>query len=371
MFQHLLEPLIPTLRQVAAALIILLASGGSHAALFARTADNLQREAEAAHADGKQLAIVLTLPDCPGCLEMERTVYRDRRTEKLIAGRFRTVRLDLSLATPIIDAMGRTTMVENFARRLRAVATPSFLFFAGDGSFLYRYTGTLDQTGLRDLADYVARAKFEEFPFAPRDAARGNSAADKDGALHASPPAGNLPLYPEFALAASDGRERRLADFRGQVVALSVGYTQCPDVCPTTLIELKAAVEGLPPTLRRQVQVLFATVDPDRDGLAMLKEYVAAFSPTSGRPVLGLRGSAEATARLISQLQLVAEKRPSGSAGYTVDHTAGVFLFDANGRLRGLAPFGQSVTALRSDLAHLLAERSGGPAVAPRLVRAN
>jgi thioredoxin-related protein len=92
MLRRLLEPLIPTLRQVAAALFILLASGGSQAALFARTADNLQREAEAAHADGKQLAIVLTLPDCPGCLEMERTVYRDRRTEKLIAGRFRTVR---------------------------------------------------------------------------------------------------------------------------------------------------------------------------------------------------------------------------------------------------------------------------------------
>jgi hypothetical protein len=65
MFHHLLEPLIPTLRQVAAALIILLASGGSQAALFARTADNLQREAEAAHADGKQLAIVLTLRIAP------------------------------------------------------------------------------------------------------------------------------------------------------------------------------------------------------------------------------------------------------------------------------------------------------------------
>jgi cytochrome oxidase Cu insertion factor (SCO1/SenC/PrrC family) len=138
---------------------------------------------------------------------------------------------------------------------------------------------------------------------------------DKDGALHASPPAGNLPLYPEFALAASDGRDRRLADFRGLVVALSVGYTQCPDVCPTTLSELKAAVEGLSPAQRRRVQVLFATLDPDRDGLAMLKEYAAAFSPASGRPVLGLRGSTRATAALISQLQLVAERQPSGGAG--------------------------------------------------------
>lgn len=302
---------------------------------------------------------------------MERTAYRDRRTEKLIEGRFRTVRLDLSRSAPIIDVLGRATTAADLAKRLRAVATPSFVFYAGDGSFLYRYTGTLDQTGLRNLADYVVRAKFEDFPFAPRDAARGNSSARQDRALHASPPAGSLPLYPEFALAASDGRQRRLADFRGQVVALSVGYTQCPDVCPTTLIELKAAVEGLPLTQRRQVQVLFATLDPDRDGLAMLKEYVAAFSPASGRPVLGLRGSAEATARLINQLQLVAEKKPSGSAGYTVDHTAGVFLFDANGRLRGLAPFGQSVAELRSDLAQLLADGSGGPVVAQRVARAN
>ncbi|MBK8579798.1 MAG: SCO family protein [Candidatus Accumulibacter sp.] len=88
-------------------------------------------------------------------------------------------------------------------------------------------------------------------------------------------------------MSASDGRERRLADFRGQVVALSVGYTQCPDVCPTTLLVLKGAVEALPLVQRQRVQVLFATLDPDRDGLAMLKEYVAAFSPAGGRPVLG------------------------------------------------------------------------------------
>ena len=302
---------------------------------------------------------------------MEKTAYRDRRTEKLIEGRFRTVRLDLSRSAPIIDALGRVTTAADLAKRLRAVATPSFVFYAGDGSFLYRYTGTLDQAGLRNLADYVVRAKFEEFPFAPPNAGRGNAADRQDRALHASPPASSLPLYPEFALVASDGRERRLVDFRGQVVALSVGYTQCPDVCPTTLSELKAAVEGLPPTQRRQVQVLFATLDPDRDGLAMLKEYVAAFSPAKGRSVLGLRGSGEATARLINQLQLVAEKKPSGSAGYTVDHTAGVFLFDANGRLRGLAPFGQSVAELRSDLAQLLADGYGGPVVAQRVARAN
>ena len=202
--------------------MFLLVCGGSQAALFARSVDNLQREAEAAHAEGKQLAVVLTLPDCPGCLEMEKTVYPDLQTEKRIERRFRTVRLDLARSAPIIDALGRAATAADLARRLRAVATPSFLFFAGDGSFLYRHTGTLDQAGLRDLAEYVAGAKFEEFPYAPRSAARGNPAARPQGTLHASPPPANLPLYPEFALAASDGRERHLSDFRGQVDRKSV-----------------------------------------------------------------------------------------------------------------------------------------------------
>jgi len=361
--RRFLQPRIPTWRQIAAALGILLASGGSQAALFERALDSLQLEAKAAHAEGKQLALVLTLPDCPGCLEMARTVYRDRRTEKLIGDRFRTVQLDLSRSTPVTDAFGRATTAADLARRLRAVATPSFIFIAGDGSLLYRYTGTLDRNGLRDLADYVVRARFEDVPFVPRDAARGGAAASQDGALHASPPASNLPRYPEFALVGSDGRERSLADFRGLVVALSVGYTQCPDVCPTTLSDLKAAVEGLSPPQRRRVQVLFATLDPGRDDPTVLKEYVAAFSPAKGRPFLGLRGSAEATARLINQLQLVVERNPSASGGYTLDHTAGVFLFDAYGRLRGLAPYGQSRAALRSDLGLLLADaprRLGG-----------
>lgn len=214
---------------VAAGLMGLLAVAGSQAALFERSVDNLQWAAAAAHAEGKQLAVVLTLPDCPGCLEMEKTAYRDRRTEKRIEGRFRTARLDPSRSTPIIDTLGRTTTAADLAKRYRAVATPSFLFFAGDGSFTYRYTGTLDQAGLRDLADYVVQAKFEEFPFAPRKASRGNPADRQDRALHASPPAGILPRYPEFPLTASDGRARRLADFHSQVVALSVGYTPCPD----------------------------------------------------------------------------------------------------------------------------------------------
>ena len=136
------------------------------------------------------------------------------------------------------------------------------------------------------------------------------------------------------ALADQGGQPRRLADFRGRVVILFFGYTSCPDVCPTTLAELKAAVEALPAAQRRQVQVLFVTLDPERDHAALLREYVAAFAPQGGRPFLGLWGGDSATADLIRELQLVAERQPSESMGYTLDHTAGVFLFDKAGVLR-------------------------------------
>ena len=95
-----------------------------------------------------------------------------------------------------------------------------------------------------------------------------------------------------------------------RVVALSVGYTHCPDVCPVTLSELKAAIEALPPSLRPRVQGVFATLDPARDPLPLLRDYLASFNPTGGAPLVGLRGDDADTARLIQQLQLVAERQP-------------------------------------------------------------
>lgn len=336
-------------------LVIGVVAGGAQAALFARPATDLQQEAAAAQAQGHKLAVVLTLPDCAGCREMEKAVFTDGATEKAVGRRFHTVHLDLSRSESIVDAQGAATTPGDLARRLRAVATPSLIFFGGDGTFLYRHTGTLDRAGLRALADHVDKARYERQPFVTP--ARARKAAKT--ALNASLPAATLPQRPDFALAATDGRMRRPADFRGRIVALAVGYTQCPDICPTTLVEMKAAVEGLPAGQRQDVQLLFASLDPERDSLAVLAEYAAAFSPQGGRPVLGLRGDAGATAELIRQLQLVAEKQPSASMGYTLDHTAAVFLLDAGGRLRGVAPYGQGAEALRNDLAALLAEGSG------------
>lgn len=337
----------------------------AHAALFERPSVDLQAEARAAAAEGKQLAVFLTLPDCPGCLEMERTVYRDKAVESGFARKFRSVRLDISETGKITDPAGNGTSPSDFARRLRALATPSFVFFDGRGQVLYRYTGTLDSAGFRQLADYVSRGDYERHPFAPPKRNRADQvaagAAHAGKALFADPPGATLPHHPDFALSATDGRERRPADFRGLAVALAVGYTQCPDVCPTTLAELKAGVEALPATIRPQVQVLFATLDPERDSLTILNEYANAFRPNGGRPILGLRGTAEQTATLIRQLQLVADKQPSASMGYTLDHTAGIFLFDAHGRLLGLSPYGQPLEKLTRDLstvaAHSLAQR--------------
>ena len=104
------------------------------------------------------------------------------------------------------------------------------------------------------------------------------------------------------------------------------------------------------------MQILFVTLDPERDNLALLTEYAEAFRPNGGRPILGLRGDAKQTADFIRQLQLVADKQPSASMGYTLDHTAGIFLFAPDGRLLGLSPYGQPLKDLAADLKTIAAD---------------
>lgn len=336
-------------------------AGTAHAALFSRAANDLHRESQAAHAEGKYLAVLLTLPDCSGCLEMERKVFNDKQTERLFNQHFRTVRIDLSSNAPIIDPAGRSTTATALAERLRIIAAPSFAFFDGaQGTVRYRYTGTLDRSNFRRLASYVSAADYEQQPFNASPRTKQNDERLRQPLRTASlNPA--LPLQPDFKLQGSDGRPHALSDFRGQVVAFHVGYTQCPDICPTTLAELQAVVESLPPARRKRVQVLFATLDPERDALATLGRYVATFRPRQGRPIIALRGSPAATADLIREFALVAEKQPSASLGYSLDHTAGIFLIDANGYLRGLAPHDAPITDLRADLSRLIDEATTKP----------
>jgi protein SCO1/2 len=146
------------------------------------------------------------------------------------------------------------------------------------------------------------------------------------------------------------GKERTLEDFRGKVVALFFGYTQCPDVCPTTLSDLGNAMRLLGPDAER-VQVLFVTVDPKRDTPELLAQYVPAFYPT----FLGLYGDANATAKVAKDFKIYAQERPGATPGtYTVDHSAQTLVFDREGRLRLLLPYGLEAAKIAGDLKVLL-----------------
>lgn len=153
----------------------------------------------------------------------------------------------------------------------------------------------------------------------------------------------------DFALTDHTGKMRTLADFRGKVVVMFFGYIHCPDVCPTTLAELKVAKDQLGEDGRR-LQVLFVTVDPERDTRNLLEIYVPAFDPS----FLGLYGDAAATARVAKEFKVFYQKAPGKTAdSYTVDHTAGSYVFDPQGRLRLFVRPG-NVPNLVADLRTLL-----------------
>lgn len=158
-------------------------------------------------------------------------------------------------------------------------------------------------------------------------------------------------MFPQadFHLTDHNGKPRTLADFRGKVVAVFFGYTHCPDVCPTTLADLAQAMEKLGKDADR-VQVLFITVDPERDKPEMLAQYVTAFHPS----FIALSGNAEATAQAAKGFYVGYEKRPT-SSGYNMDHTVGTFLIDPKGKVRLRAPLGQGSDWLADDIRLLLA----------------
>jgi protein SCO1/2 len=154
----------------------------------------------------------------------------------------------------------------------------------------------------------------------------------------------------DFALSDPAGKPRVLADFRGKVVVLFFGYTQCPDVCPTTLAALADALKQLGTDADR-VQVLFVTVDPGRDTAEILSNYVAAFGPS----FVGLRGDAEAIARTAKEFKILYQKQPGRTPeSYTMDHSAGSFVFDPQGRLRLYVGNGQGADVFAHDIRELL-----------------
>ena len=154
----------------------------------------------------------------------------------------------------------------------------------------------------------------------------------------------------DFELRDPAGKLRHLAEFRGKAVVVFFGYTQCPDVCPTTLASLAETMKALGPDADR-VQVIFITVDPERDSGELLKAYVPAFDPR----FVGLRGDEAQTEAVAKEFRVVYQKVPGTTpATYTVDHSAGLFLFDPQGRLRVYAGHGQGPATLAHDLRELL-----------------
>jgi protein SCO1/2 len=154
----------------------------------------------------------------------------------------------------------------------------------------------------------------------------------------------------EFALTDHNGKARTLADFKGKLVVMFFGYTQCPDVCPTTMVEMANVMKELGPDAD-SVQVLFVTVDPERDTQALLAQYVPAFDPR----FLGLYGDAQATAKVAKEFKLFYAKVEGKTAGsYTMDHTAGSYVFDRNGKIRLFVRHGAGPAPITHDLKLLL-----------------
>jgi len=155
----------------------------------------------------------------------------------------------------------------------------------------------------------------------------------------------------DFSLLDTDGKVRTLADFKGKAVVMFFGYTQCPDVCPTTLTEMQQAM-ALLGKQSDKVQVIFVTVDPERDTAAILKQYVPAFD----KRFMGLRPADDAALEKVTKdFKIYYRKVPGSSPGsYTMDHTAGSYAFDPEGRLRLYIKHAQGPETLAHDLKELL-----------------
>ena len=153
-----------------------------------------------------------------------------------------------------------------------------------------------------------------------------------------------------LSLPDQNGQPRTLADFKGKVVVVFFGYTQCPDVCPTTMVELAQVKKALGKDGER-VQGLFVSIDPERDTPAILKAYMASFDPS----FVALRGSVEQAQAAAKEFKVFFAKVPGKTEGsYTMDHTAGSYVFDPSGKVRLFVRYGAGADALASDIKALM-----------------
>ena len=194
----------------------------------------------------------------------------------------------------------------------------------------------------RSFLSTVAALPLAALPLAAQ--ARGFTAIDLTGAA----------IGPDYLLAYPDGKPATLRDFRGKFVLLFFGFTQCPDVCPTALsraVEIKRLLgaDG------NKLQIVFATIDPERDTGPLLREYMAAFDPT----FIAVRGTDEQTARTAKDFKIMYRKVPSGGS-YTMDHTAITYVFDANGKIRLGLKHDQTAQQCADDLRQLINPKKPG-----------
>jgi protein SCO1/2 len=162
------------------------------------------------------------------------------------------------------------------------------------------------------------------------------------------------PVAPDFSLIRASGDIYRLSEQNGKVILLYFGYASCPDVCPTTMAEIKQALDRLSPQNLENVQVVFVTVDPKRDTPERIQEYVNHFNPA----FIGLSGSEDALAKVWNDYGIFHLEVPGASAaGYTVDHTSRVTLIDQDGNMRVSYGFDTPVDDIVHDLQFMLKKK--------------
>jgi len=154
----------------------------------------------------------------------------------------------------------------------------------------------------------------------------------------------------DFSLTDHTGKPSSLADFQGKLVVVFFGFVNCPDVCPGTMIDMKGAMEELGEQAD-QVQVIFITVDPERDSQELLAQYVPAFD----KRFLGLRGTVEQTKTVAREFKVFFSKVPGTTEdNYTVEHTAASYVFDPSGKVRLMIRNGVGAKTIAADLKQLL-----------------
>jgi protein SCO1/2 len=177
----------------------------------------------------------------------------------------------------------------------------------------------------------------------PARGAGADEASLKAGVFEPARPA------PDFSLSGSDGGELKLSRYRGKVVILVFGFTSCPDVCPTTLAALAGARKKLG-AAGDELQVVYVTVDPERDSAERLREYLRTFDAS----FVGGTGSAEALAAVRKEYGIAAE-RVTSAGSYAFNHSSYTYLIDREGKLCGLMPYGHSSDDYAHDVRILLA----------------